>query len=259
MRVNILQTDITWNDIDSNILKAEKLINDSLEGDLYILPEMWSTGFATEPQGIADEHNKSLEWMLTTSNRLNAVIAGSVSIVTEGEKYFNRFYFAYPNGKYAYYDKRHLFSYGGENNNYIAGKKRVIVTWKGIRFLLLTCYDLRFPVWSRNKNDYDGIILVSNWPSSRKKVFDALLTARAIENQCFVIGVNRVGQDLQCTYHGGSKIIDAKGNIIAGGNNIETECVISGDINTDSLNEFRNKFKVLADADIFEIIDNRNE
>lgn len=167
--------------------------------------------------------------------------------------YRNRHYFVYPDRTYQYYDKRHLFSYGGENKNYTAGDRRVVVEWKGYRILLLTCYDLRFPVWSRNNNDYDAIIIAANWPDSRQRVWETLLTARAMENQCYVIAANRTGKDPQCNYIGGSFIIDAKGKNIAA-NTTDGEEIITAVISRESLDNFRNKFQVLNDKDNFNII-----
>ena len=257
MKVSILQTNIAWANIEDNLTTAGKLISDCSGSDVIVLPEMFSTGFATSPMSIADEKDTTLLWMKQMAQQSNAAIAGSVAIGKSdidktGKRFFNRHYFVFPDGNYSYYDKRHLFSYGGENTNYTAGSRRVIVEWRGLRFLLATCYDLRFPVWMRNRNEYDAIIIVANWPDSRQTVWETLLTARAIENQCYVIAANRVGSDLQCNYIGGSRIIDAKGKVIAGSKDAN-EQIISTDISLSVLSEFRNKFRVLEDADKFTI------
>lgn len=164
----------------------------------------------------------------------------------------NRFYFVKPDGEFDYYDKRHLFTYGGENKHYAPGERRVVVEYKGIRFLLLTCYDLRFPVWARNRGDYDAIIITANWPESRQHVWDALTKARAIENQCYVIAANRTGCDPNCHYTGGSVIIDAKGHTVtqAKGQAAQT---ITADIDIEALHTFRCKFPVLDDRDEYTI------
>lgn len=164
----------------------------------------------------------------------------------------NRFYFVKPYGEFDYYDKRHLFTYGGENKHYAPGERRVVVEYKGIRFLLLTCYDLRFPVWARNRGDYDAIIITANWPESRQHVWDALTKARAIENQCYVIAANRTGCDPNCHYTGGSVIIDAKGHTVtqAKGQAAQT---ITADIDIEALHTFRCKFPVLDDRDEYTI------
>ena len=165
---------------------------------------MWSTGFATSPEGIAEEEdfcssNGSLAWMKSMARKHDAAICGSLSVKTDGGKFVNRSYFVYPDGRVEHYDKKHLFFAGGEHKSYTAGTRRVVAEYKGVRFLLLICYDLRFPVWSRNDLDYDAIICVANWPTPREEVWSTLLKARAIENQCFVLGANRVGTDDQCT------------------------------------------------------------
>ena len=251
MKISILQTDIIWANPEENARHAAKLMEKAEKSDIYVLPEMWSTGFATSPEGIAETENQSLLWMRDMAERLDAAISGTVSIYAKG--YRNRHYFVYPNRTYQYYDKRHLFSYGGENKNYTAGDRRVVVEWKGYRILLLTCYDLRFPVWSRNNNDYDAIIIAANWPDSRQRVWETLLTARAMENQCYVIAANRTGKDPQCNYIGGSFIIDAKGKNIAA-NTTDGEEIITAVISRESLDNFRNKFQVLNDKDNFNII-----
>lgn len=250
MKISILQTNIKWADCEYNRNQAELLLNKAQDSDLYVLPEMWSTGFVTSPEGIAEEDEYSLNWMIEQAKMHNAAICGSVSIKNDG--YRNRNYFVFPDGTFKYYDKRHLFSFGGENANYEHGCSRVIVEWKGYRCLLLTCYDLRFPVWCRNQDDYDVIIIVANWPESRKHVWDTLLKARAIENQCFVIASNRVGQDNSSIYIGGSYVIDAKGKIISQ-NHTEDEEIISATISHNDLDNFRNKFRVLSDRDEFKL------
>ena len=164
------------------------------KSDLYVLPEMWSTGFATEPEGIAESDGSSLNWMKQMANRLDAAVAGSIATEIDG-KYYNRFYFVKPanddnDNEIEYYDKHHLFTYSGEHLRYTAGERRVVVEWRGWRFLLQVCYDLRFPVFARNcaegPDAYDVALYVASWPTSRRAPWDALLRARAIENQCYV-------------------------------------------------------------------------
>jgi predicted amidohydrolase len=212
---------------------------------------MFSTGFCTNPDGIAENlNNETLQWMKSKAAEKSAAIAGSVA-VTDGKRYFNRFYFVKPDGSVTYYDKKHLFTYGGEHRRFTAGEERVIVEWKGVRILLQICYDLRFPVWARNRADYDMIIYVASWPTPRVAAWSALLVARAIENQCYVAGVNRVGADPACEYCGGTVVIDPYGKTIA-------ECPMgeeseaSAIVDMDALEAFREKFPVLNDADEFE-------
>lgn len=247
MRVTILQRDIVWGEPATNIERADKAISENAGADLYILPEMFSTGFCTLPEGIAESEGLSLDWLKAKSAAMNAAIAGSVATEEQG-KYYNRFYFVKPDGSVEYYDKRHLFTYGGEHNHYTAGDKRVVVEWRGVRILLEVCYDLRFPIWSRNRGDYDMIIYVASWPTPRVEAWKALLVARAIENQCYVAGVNRVGDDPNCTYCGGSSIINPYGRhmAICADN---CECEVSAEIDMEALEAFREKFPVLKDAD----------
>ena len=190
--------------------------------------------------------------MRRTAAIRQCAICGSLAALAADGTLRNRFYFVKPDGEFDYYDKRHLFTYGGENKHYAPGERRVVVEYKGIRFLLLTCYDLRFPVWARNRGDYDAIIITANWPESRQHVWDALTKARAIENQCYVIAANRTGCDPNCHYTGGSVIIDAKGHTVtqAKGQAAQT---ITADIDIEALHTFRCKFPVLDDRDEYTI------
>lgn len=259
MKVTILQTDIKWADPDANEKALESALLSSEKSDLYVLPEMWNTGFmAGEKSKDSLIHNSEfiIQNLKELARRYEAAIAGSMDVEEDGKRY-NRFYFVTPTDVYTY-DKRHLFSYAGEDKNFTAGKERTIVGWRGVKFLLQVCYDLRFPCFSRNKKlshftshispSYDAIIYVANWPASRRRVWDVLLQARALENQCFVVGVNRVGDDPVCHYDGGSAIIDAKGKILASvpDNTAGTATAI---LDMESLKAFRKKFPVLHDAD----------
>ena len=253
MKITILQQDIAWADPALNIQKADKVIACQPGADLYVLPEMFSTGFCTEPENIAEPcPSVTLQWMQRKSAEIGAAIAGSVAVLDEG-KYCNRFYFVEPDRTTHAYDKKHLFTYGGEDKRFTAGKERVIVTYRGVRILLLVCYDLRFPVWARNRKDYDLILYVASWPTTRIEVWNALLRARAIENQCYVAGVNRVGQDPYCQYNGGSVVIDPYGKTL-GACAWEKEDSATAEIDLQKLEAFRQKFPVLDDADAFEWI-----
>ncbi len=253
MRVNIVQHDIKWACPTDNHKHLEDLLLQQPKADLYVLTEMFSTGFATAPEGIAEKNGASLEWMKRMAVLLDAAIAGSVATEENG-RFYNRFYFVEPNGKTTYYDKRHLFTYSGEDKRFTCGDKRVIVEFRGVRFLLQVCYDLRFPVFSRNKGDYDAMIYAANWPSSRVEVWKTLLKARAIENQSFVIGVNRIGNDPKCEYQGGSAIIDPYGQTLATTSDYQ-EATAVAEIDMNELETFRKKFPVLNDADKFIIDD----
>ena len=250
MKVTIIQQDILWNNPALNVQRANALIDSCKGSDLYILPEMFSTGFCTDPEGIAEPaEGPSLQWMKKKASETDAAIAGSIAVMENGN-YYNRFYFVKPNKEVVFYNKKHLFTYGGEKMNFTAGDKRTIVEYRGVRIVLEICYDLRFPVWARNRCDYDMIIYVANWPVPRIKAWSALLVARAIENQCYVAGVNRVGRDNECEYNGASAIIDPYGRVAAACP-YNMECAVSADINTEDLNAFRKKFPVLEDADPF--------
>ena len=248
MKTTILQRDIKWGDPKANIQRADEAISRNAGSDLYVLPEMFSTGFCTSPEGIAERDDTTLQWMMMKAGEIDAAIAGSVAVEENG-KYYNRFYFVKPDGEVTHYDKKHLFTYGGEHLRFTAGDERVVVEWRGVRILLEVCYDLRFPIWARNRGDYDMILYVASWPTPRVGAWSALLVARAIENQCYVAGVNRVGNDPACEYCGGSVIIDPYGVKIAECE-ISQECEATAEIDMVALEAFRRKFPVLLDADI---------
>ena len=250
MTISLLQTDIAWASPLANQARAEALLRKAAKSDVYVLPEMFSTGFAIEPEGIAEADGCSLAWMKKMAHELDAAICGSIATELPEKVYCNRFYFVTPDGEHRYYDKRHLFSYGGEHRHYTQGNNRTIVEFRGVRFLLQVCYDLRFPIFSRNAPDepYDIALYVASWPTSRIKVWDTLLHARAIENQCYVAGVNRIGADEQCQYSGGTMLIDAYGRTVAECPTNEAASV-TATLDMDALQAFRKKFPVLADAD----------
>lgn len=258
MKITLLQRDIEWGNPFANQQRAEAVLRELKGSDVYVLPEMFSTGFATEPEGVAEADNASLEWMKRMAKELDAAVCGSVATEKpdyerggSSKMYFNRFFFVKPDGEYYWYDKRHLFSYAHEDEHYTRGNDRIVATFRGVRFLLQVCYDLRFPVFSRNKaqNPYDVALYVASWPESRMAVWNTLLHARAIENQCYVMGVNRVGDDKACHYVGGTMAIDAYGRTMA-------ECeegkegAITVELDLEKLAAFREKFPVLSDADM---------
>ena len=250
MKIAIIQTNINWGNPAANVKKANEMIDRQGPADLYVLPEMFSTGFCTVPKGIAEPVGcETLQWMKQKAAEKNCAIAGSIATEEEG-RFCNRFYFVHPDGKVEWYDKKHLFTYGGEDKYFTAGKNRVIVTYKGVRILLQVCYDLRFPVWARNRKDYDMILYVASWPTSRVAAWKTLLKARAIENQCYVAGVNRVGEDPNCSYSGGSAVIDPYGVPMAACQD-GVEMAVEAEIDMEKLEAFREKFPVLNDADAF--------
>lgn len=250
MKIALLQQDIVWEEPETNVKEAERMMDAHPGADLYVLPEMFSTGFCTQPEGVAEPaEGPVLQWMRGYARTHDCAVAGSVA-VTDGGKYYNRFYFVRPDGAFSAYDKRHLFTYGGEHHRFTAGSGRVIANFRGVRFLLQVCYDLRFPVWARNRKDYDVALYVANWPTSRVEAWLALLRARAIENQCYVAGVNRVGTDPSCDYCGGTQVFDPYGQSLAACRRGETG-VITAEIDLEALNAFRAKFPVLDDADAY--------
>lgn len=250
MKIAIIQQDLFYNNAEYNIRKADEAIGKG-GCDLYVLPEMFATGFVTDNTVDVQSGRKAVQWMVQKAANIHAAMAGSLAWEENGKR-FNRFFFIKPDGGQVTYDKRHLFAYGGESLYYTAGEQRVIAVYKGMRFLLQICYDLRFPVFSRNKNDYDAILYVANWPASRSEVWKTLLRARAIENQSYVVGVNRTGSDSNCAYSGCSTVIDPYGNTLAQCPPDE-EDITSADINPECLEHFRNKFRAWADADQFEL------
>jgi predicted amidohydrolase len=256
MEITILQQNIVWSNPEANRKKADEAISRNPGSDLYVLPEMFSTGFATQPEGVAEEFVdgtcSSLEWMKRMAAELDAAIVGSIALKEDAGKFYNRLCFVRPDGECTFYDKYHLFTFGGEHLRYTAGDKRVVAEFRGFRFLLQICYDLRFPVFARNKADnaYDAAIYVASWPTPRVEAWLSLLKARAIENQCYVCAVNRVGTDPNCHYSGGTQLIDPYGKVVAECP-MEEATEISGTLDKDMLEAFRQKFPVLHDADKF--------
>lgn len=245
-RVAIVQRDIIWSDIDAN-LKALETMLEGVKADVVVLSEMFQTGFVTKPQGIEDD-GRTFRWMKQMAERLDAAIVGSWTVKVDGE-YHNRMHFVRPSGEVDYYDKWHLFSVGGEAEHYSRGHERKVVEWRGVRYLLAICYDLRFPVWSRQRGDYDAIIYSALWPSPRRMVWQTLLKARAMENQAYVVGVNRIGNEPMLSYVGDSVVVDYKGVEMAECK--DGECIAYAELDVDALNSFRLKFNVSVDADEF--------
>ena len=252
MKVTLLQTDIQWAQADKNILQAEHLIAEQQGSDLYVLPEMWSTGFATEPHHIAHEEHSNvvLEWMQDAARRYQCAISGSVAVHLSDGTFRNRHYFVDGRaGQTSFYDKHHLFSYGHEDQYFSPGNDRLIVRYNGWRLLILTCYDLRFPSWCRYTDgyEYDAIIIVANWPDSRQEAWQVLTRARAIENQCYLVGVNRVGDDAKCHYIGESVVVDVQGHVIARCG--DSQQALTACLDKSDLDYRRSKFRVLDDRD----------
>lgn len=251
MTVTILQTDVSWARPDENVKNVQQLVTAHRGADLYVLPEMWATGFATIPHDIAENDDSiALRWMQQTAVRQCCALSGSLLIHTADGSYRNRHFFVTPDST-IYYDKHHLFSYGHEDEFITPGDKHVIALWQGRRFLLLTCYDLRFPVWSRygRAGEYDAIIAVANWPESRQQAWRVLTRARAVENQSYLIGANRVGDDQFCHYRGESLVCDSKGDtLVEASPNVQQ--AVTASLDFDKQDSVRRRFKVLDSRDL---------
>ena len=248
-RVAIVQRDIAWKDIAANLEALEREL-EGVEADVVVLSEMFATGFVTDPRETADE-GRVRDWMVAMAAKMDAAIVGSVAVKV-GDEFRNRMYFAKPTGEVEYYDKRHLFSVGGEAEHFTAGDERKVVEWRGVSYLLEICYDLRFPVWSRQRGDYDAVIYAALWPAPRREVWRTLLRARAIENQAYAIGVNRIGEEPGLKYAGDSAVIDFYGRAMV---DLEDRAeVTTVELDCEALETFRRKFAVAADADSFNIL-----
>ncbi len=254
LKVALLQTDLVWENIEQNLIRFSEKINGIEEQiDLILLPEMFSTGFSMKPQNLAETMDgTTVNWMLNLATKKNVAIAGS-AIIKENEAYYNRFLFVKPTGEVEYYDKRHLFTLAGEDKVYTSGNKKIVINYKGFKICPLICYDLRFPVWARNIEAYDVLIYVANWPKPRIAAWDALLKARAIENMCFTIGLNRVGKDANnLEYNGHSAVYNCLGEKMTGTiENVENTIVVS--LNKKHITEVRSNLNFLNDKDVFVI------
>ncbi len=252
LHIGLVQFDILWEKPDANIHRIEQLLNSQEKLDLFLLPEMWSTGFTMRPENVAETLNGTAhQWMIQQAIKMNTPIAGSIS-VKEGSQYYNRWYCAYPDGKLTQYDKKHLFSYGKEHLHYTPGHSKAIFEINGWRIMPIICYDLRFPVWCRNTDSYDLMVVVANWPTPRIHHWDSLLKARAIENQSYVAAVNRIGEDGNgLAFNGHSSIYDMNGQQLL--NLGEKEEVGTLILNKEILTSYREQYRFLQDRDPFSI------
>jgi omega-amidase len=251
--IAVLQADLIWEKKVENIAFFDEKLKTLLDKkiDVIILPEMFTTGFSMKPELWAEKSDRSetLAWMLEKATMLDAAICGSFMVAENGH-YYNRLYWVQPDGAIFKYDKRHLFGLAKENEHYTAGTEKLIVTWRDWRICPLICYDLRFPVWSRNVENYDLLIYVANWPIPRVNAWKTLLMARAIENQSYCVGVNRVGTDGNGMYHSGeSSVVDFQGHVLYQKKDEEDTFLIT--LNKESQANFRQKFPFLEDKDIF--------
>jgi len=252
LKLIMVQPDIIWQQISGNFDKYEQLLATAGSASLIILPEMFATGFIPDPEPFARQQNMVLEWMKNIAFKKESTILGSHPFHEKG-LFYNRLICVAPDGNVNYYDKRHLFAYGGENIRYTAGKKRTLLEIDGWKVLPLICYDLRFPVWSRNTENYELLVYSANWPAERKEIWTSLLKARAIENQCYVAGVNRTGIDGQgINYAGQSMLISPLGDILASMK--EEEGILNFILEKKTLSDFREKYPFLDDRDDFRFV-----
>jgi predicted amidohydrolase len=257
LSVHLIQTPLHWEDPASNLRMLDGRLAELQDGaELVLLPEMFPTGFSMSPETCAQTMDGPIvRWMEEKAKQKNIVLAGSLPI-REGNAYFNRLLWVLPSGVGGYYDKRHLFAYGEEDRHYTAGEARLIARLKGWKVCLSICYDLRFPVWLRQpkeeENRYDLLVCVANWPESRAAAWDTLLRARAVENQCYVAGVNRTGVDGSgITYSGGSAVIDPEGrDLVSGGSEATTVAAV---LDKKAVQEVRSRYPFLEDGDQFYI------
>jgi omega-amidase len=253
LKIALVQFDIIWESVAENCWKIEQLVFDNKsEIDIIILPETFNTGFSMNIEKVSEPiEGDTLDWMKYLATRRNSVVCGSFFVVEKG-KYYNRFYWVEPEGRIFSYDKRHLYSIGSEDKYFSKGNSQIIIEYLGWKIFPQICYDLRFPVWGRNTQSYDLMINVANWPSARSEVWKTLLKARAIENQCYVVAVNRIGIDGKgIEYSGDSQVIDPKGIKIFKAENREIIETVNLDFH--QLHAFRKKFDTLKDGDKFTI------
>jgi omega-amidase len=260
LKITLIQSDVHWEDIEANLaMFEEKIWQIGATTDVIVLPEMFTTGFTMAAPRLAEHMNmRTTKWMRQMADQTGALILGSF-VVTVHERYYNRLVWMEPGGNMKTYDKRHLFRMANEHKTYAQGESMLIGTWKGWRICPLICYDIRFPVWSRNRWDasskrlnYDLLIYVANWPMIRINAWDTLLRARAIENLSYVVGVNRIGSDgNDIEYNGHSSVISPKGDAIY--TNEGTDASRTLELNAHSLQAFRDRFPAYVDADEFNI------
>lgn len=260
LTITLIQTNLFWENKKANLEMLQQKIESIKEKtEVVILPEMFSTGFSMKPELLAETmKGETMQWMQRIASKKKIILTGSIIIEQEG-KYFNRLIWMLPTGDYGFYDKRHLFAYADENSHYAKGNKKLIASVKGWKVQLQICYDLRFPVWARQEpgnldNQYDLLINIANWPEKRNRAWNVLLQARAIENQCFVAGVNRVGKDgNRIFYSGDSSLIDPMGKIIYQKNN--NEDIFTYTLKKETITEYRNQFPFWKESDYFLIKD----
>lgn len=251
LNVTIIQTHLAWENPIENRSHFDTLLTSLKDAHLVVLPEMFTTGFTMNAEQASEiSEGETLAWLQQWAKRINAAITGSVA-VNENGNYYNRLYFVYPDGSFKTYDKKHLFTLANEHHTYNAGKERLIVEYLGWKICPLVCYDLRFPVWARNTEDYDALIYVANWPKIRTHAWDTLLKARAIENISYCIGVNRIGLDGNgYEYVGHSAVYNTLGELVSS-EELETDLLQTVTLEKSHINKTRSHLKFLQDRDAF--------
>jgi len=260
LKITLIQSDLHWEDVTNNLVMfSNKIETIPEQTDVIVLPEMFNTGFSMFSEKLAETMSgKTVLWMKEQSQNSGAAVTGSL-IIKEDNEYYNRLVWVQPDGVIYTYDKRHLFRMANEHKSFSAGKNRLIINYKGWRICPMICYDLRFPIWARNTTEnkepvYDCLIYMANWPAARKTHWIKLLDARAIENQCYVVGVNRVGNDGSgFSYSGNSIVVDSKGEPLS--NIVENKnCTETVALSWDDLNNYRKSFPVSKDGDDYQLI-----
>ena len=253
MKIALFQTNLVWESPTSNRTFIEEyFMSEDEKFDIFILPEMFTTGFTMKPEDVFETiDGETISWMKSLALKKDCAICGSL-VIQENNRYYNRFIFVHPNGKIDFYNKRHLFSLAGEHEKYRKGTSKIIIEYKGWKICPQVCYDLRFPAYSRNQENYDLLLYVANWPKPRTNAWDILLKARAVENMCYTIGVNRIGFDENNhEYIGHSQVIDELGNQIL---DVEENLgVFIIELDKNKMLQTRNKLNFLSDKDDFEI------
>jgi omega-amidase len=252
LQVAVVQTNLHWENVEANLAMFDGLLANAGPADLIVLPEMFATGFSMQPEKFAQKsYTLGFEWLKQKAKQTGAAITGSL-MAPNGNTYVNRLLFVLPDGQYYHYDKKHLFGLGSETEHYSAGTELLLVDYLGWKICPLICYDLRFPVWSRNTHNYDVLLYTANWPQRRAHHWRTLLPARAVENQSYVVACNRIGDDGNGIGHSGnSAIISFSGDLLAGG---EEAAIYTATLSKEDLTTYRNAFPFLKDADKFEFV-----
>ena len=252
LTITLIQSDLVWEDKSANLAQFEQKLADVIDSDIVVLPEMFTTGFTMNTSLAETMQGPTVKWMLKMAKKINSVICGTI-ILEEAQVYYNRLLWVQPNQTIQHYDKKHLFSMAGEDQHFVAGHDKRILEYKGWKCAMFICYDLRFPVWNRNQDDYDLAFYLANWPAKRALHWNSLLLARAIENQAYVVAVNRVGTDGKgFEYNGDSSVIDPAGSYLY--RQSYQEAIFRIELKKEDLEAKRKKFPFMQDRDPFQLL-----